>query len=172
MVHAEGLSPLLSAAFLPKCSLPCPESSFQQSHGWEEELWGSMVWGRCSQRPPALGSSKQGAGGGLAADEGRCPVRGLGLAAWCSWCQGEAEQDPCSGQGCRGTLASTNPGLAGVLYLRLPVAQCCARAEDTHHLLAGCTAPASPLCPRKLVLSQSVASCSSPRTPALLAELI
>lgn len=46
------------------------------------------------------------------------------------------------------------------------------RAEDTHHLLTGCTAPVSPPCPCKLVLSQSVTSCSSPRTPALLAELI
>lgn len=68
--------------------------------------------------------------------------------------------------------ASTNPGLAGALYLSLPMAWCCARAGDTHHLLTGCTAPASPPCPCKPVLSQSVSSCSSPRTPALLVELI
>lgn len=85
---------------------------------------------------------------------------------------GETEQDLCSGQGCHGTLASTNPGLARALHLRLPIACCGARAEDPHRLLAGCPAPASPPCPRKLALSQSVTSCLSPQTPALSAELI
>lgn len=45
---------MLPAVPLPKCSLLCPDSSFQQSRGWEEELWG-----RCSQQPlPSAPQSK------------------------------------------------------------------------------------------------------------------
>lgn len=81
MVHAEGLSPLLPAASLPECSLLCPDTSFQQSRSWEEE---EELWGRFSQQPPALGSSKQGTRGDLGTDEQQCPAGALGPAAWCS----------------------------------------------------------------------------------------